>query len=177
MSKHGFSLILICPYMERICNSVYIRGNTDMILIQTEKLGLFCWKLRGGVYFGLPSRKVTASGVPLIVVTTILSFSRLNKCFFSHGRSNVDAWSEVSSTLSVAYLGPIKHLRCSFLQKILKILKSLNILVKSTILYVWWSPKCLIETSYKLGLMLCQTIIHTNFENICILWYTPSIMY
>ena len=48
-------------------------------------------------------RKATTSGVPLIVVTTIWSFSRSSKCFFIHWGSNVGAWSEVNSTLSVAY--------------------------------------------------------------------------
>ena len=83
---------------------------------------------------------------------------------------------------------PVKQLRWSFLQKILKplktfykkILKSLNILVKSPILYVWWSPKYLFKTSYKLRSMLYQTIIDTNYlnsETIFILWYKRSIMY
>ena len=54
MSKHGFSLIRICPYMDRIWDFVHIWENTDPILIQTEKLRLFCWGLRGGVHYNLP---------------------------------------------------------------------------------------------------------------------------
>ena len=47
-------------------------------------------------------------------------------------------------------------------------------MVKSPILYVWWSPKHATDTSYKLGLRLYQAIIHTNYlssKTICILWY------
>ena len=54
MSKHGFSLIHICTYMDRIWDSVHIWENTDAILIQTEKLRLFCWRLRGGLHYNLP---------------------------------------------------------------------------------------------------------------------------
>ena len=54
MSKHGFSLIHICTYMDRIWDSVHIWENTDAILIQTEKLRLFCWRLRGGLHCNLP---------------------------------------------------------------------------------------------------------------------------
>ena len=54
MSKHGFSLIRICTYMDRIWDSVHIWENTDAILIQTEKLRLFCWRLRGGLHYNLP---------------------------------------------------------------------------------------------------------------------------
>ena len=54
MSKHGFSLIRICMYMDRIWDSVHIWENTDAILIQTEKLRLFCWRLRGGLHYNLP---------------------------------------------------------------------------------------------------------------------------
>ena len=54
MSKHGFSLIRICTYMDRIWDSVHIWENTDVILIQTEKLRLFCWRLRGGLHYILP---------------------------------------------------------------------------------------------------------------------------
>ena len=54
MSKRRFSLIRICLYMERTCDFVHIRENTDMALIQTEKLRLFCWRLRGGVHYDLP---------------------------------------------------------------------------------------------------------------------------
>ena len=187
LSVYGENL-QFCPYTGKYGFDFNTDGKIKIILLKFTRrsvLRLTLCSLKLCRILEALSRKVTTSGVPLIVVTTIWSFSPLSKCFFSHGSSNVDARSEVSSALSVAYLGPIKHLRCSFLRKILKplktfykkILKPLNILVKGTILYVWWSPKCLIETSYKLGLMLCQTIIHTNFENICILWCTPSIMY
>ena len=54
MSKHGFSLIRICTCMDRIWDSVHIWENTDVILILTEKLGLFCWRLRGAVHYNLP---------------------------------------------------------------------------------------------------------------------------
>ena len=84
MSKHGFSLIRICPYMERICDSAHIRENTDMILIQTQKIKIILLKVKRRSALRLTlsslklyrileavSRKVTSSGVPLIVVTTI----------------------------------------------------------------------------------------------------------
>ena len=114
MSKHGFSLICICPYVEIICDSVHM----DMILIQTEKLRLFCWRLRGGAHYDLSyllwnylgSLKLFWEGwqhqVLLIVVATTWSFSRSSKRFVSHWGSNVDAWSEVNSALPVAYSGP-----------------------------------------------------------------------
>ena len=54
MWKHGFSLIRICLYVKRICNSVHIRENTDTILIQTQKLRLFCWRSREGRHYDLP---------------------------------------------------------------------------------------------------------------------------
>ena len=79
MSKHGFSLICICPYVEIICDSVHM----DMILIQTEKIKIFLLKVkkRSSLRLILPSlklsrifeavlRRVTTSGVPLIVVAT-----------------------------------------------------------------------------------------------------------
>ena len=118
MSKQRFSLICICLYMDRICDSVHIWENTDMILIDGKiKIILLKVKRRSALQLTLSSlelcrileavlRKVTTSGVPLIVVTTIWFFNQSSNLFFNHWGSNVDAWSEVNSTLSVAYSGP-----------------------------------------------------------------------
>ena len=127
MSKHGFFLIRICPYMGRICDSVHIRENTDMILIQTEKikrrsaLRLTLSSLKLCRILEAVSRKVTSSGVPLIVVTTIWSFNRSSKRFFSHWDSNLDSWCEVNNSLSVAYSGPYQTSKMQLFQKILEI--------------------------------------------------------
>ena len=40
MSKYGFSSIRICLYMDKIGKKIL--GNTDMILVEMEKLRLFC---------------------------------------------------------------------------------------------------------------------------------------
>ena len=135
------------------------------------------------------SRKVTTSGVPLIMVTTTWSFSQSSNVFFNQWGSDVGAWSDVNSKLSKAHSGPCQTSKMQLFAKNKKMLKSLNtfykkvplnILVKSHILYVWWSPKCATETNYKLGSSLYQAIINTdclNSETICILSYKYSTMY
>ena len=161
LSVYGENLQL-CPYMGKYGYDFNTDRKIKIILMKVKRrsaLRLTLSSLKLCRILEFVSRKMTTSGVPLIVVTTIWSFSRSSKWFLSHWGSNVDAWSEVTVHYLWRIQDPVKHLRCSFLQKIIKplktfykkILKPLNILVKSPILYVWWSPKCVIETSYKLG--------------------------
>ena len=92
MSKQRFSLIRICLYMDRICDSVHIWENTDMILIDGKIKIVLKLKRRSALQLSLSSlelcrileavlRKATTSGVPLIVVTT--SDLSVNQVIFS----------------------------------------------------------------------------------------------
>ena len=110
MWRHGFSLICICPYKERICDSVHKRENTDMILIQSEKLRLFLRRLGEGVHYDLPY--------------LLWSYVRSLKLFRERWLHQVFHWLWLQqSDLLVHHLwriqNPVKHLRCNFLQKIL----------------------------------------------------------
>ena len=94
-----------CPYTGKYEYDFNTDGKIKIILLKTKRrsvlrLTLFSLKLcriRETVL-----RKVATSGVPLIVVTTIWSFSQSSKRFFIHWGSNVCGWSELDSTLSVS---------------------------------------------------------------------------
>ena len=114
MSKHGFSLIRIwenlwfCPYTGKYGYDFNPGGKIKIILLKVKRrtaLRLTLSSLKLCRILESVSRKVTTSGVWLIVVTTIWSFSWSSKRLFSRWGSNVDAWSEINSTLSVAYSG------------------------------------------------------------------------
>ena len=84
-------------------------GKIKIFLLKVKKrssLRLILSSLKLSRIFEAVLRRVTTSGVPLIVVATTWSFSRSSKRFVSHWDSNVDAWFEVNSALPVAYSGP-----------------------------------------------------------------------
>ena len=108
LSVYGENLHF-CPYSGKYGYDFNTDGKIKIILVKVKRrraLQLTLCSLKLCRILEAVSRKVTISGVPLMVVTTIWSFSRSSKRFFSHWGSNVDAWSEVNSILSVAYSGP-----------------------------------------------------------------------
>ena len=97
-----------CPYTGKYGYDFNTDRKIKIILLKVKRrsvLQLALSSLKLCRILEAVSRKVTTSGFPLIVVTTIWSFSRSSKRFFSHWGSNVDAWSEVNSSLSVVYSG------------------------------------------------------------------------
>ena len=108
LSVYGENL-QFCPYTGKYGYDFNTDRKIKIILLKVKRrsvLQLALSSLKLCRILEAVSRKVTTSGVPLIVVTTVWSFSRSSKRFFSHWGSNVDASSEVNSALSVAYSGP-----------------------------------------------------------------------
>ena len=107
LSVYGENL-RFCPYTGKYGYDFNADGKIKIFLLKVKRrsaLQLTLSSLKLCRILEDVSRKVTTSAVPLIVVTTIWFFSRSSKRFFSHWGSNVDAWSKVNGTLSVAYSG------------------------------------------------------------------------
>ena len=104
LSVYGENL-WFCPYTGKYRYDFNTDGKIKIILLKVKRrsaLRLTLSSLKLCRILEAVPTKVTTSGVPLIVVTTIWSSNWSSKCFFSHYGSNVDAWFQVKCTLSVA---------------------------------------------------------------------------